>query len=201
MKSPDLYLLDTSALSEFTFQEPHPSFKAWIRTVPESSLALSSSAVVETQRGIENVKSKNPGWATDLDRWLTALLGTDVTFLPTTPGSARLYGKMSSVPALKYLWTPDPCAKRPRLGQDLELAATAIAYQVPIVSANVRDFLAIHGRFRLPGLFDPHAGRWSIPCHGMKQRPASQRAGADLYLKTLISNDGSVRQIRSALGS
>jgi hypothetical protein len=184
---PELYLLDTSVLSEFTLREPHPSFRSWVLTVPERSLAISASAVIETQRGIEKLKPQNPDRAGELDDWLTALLGrTDIRFLPMNPRAARLYGKMTSVPALKNLWVPDAQARRPKLGQDLQVAAVGLAYQVPIASVNVRDFLQIHVHFPLPGLFNPHSGNWVIPCRALRRRIGTQGMGTVLRIETLV---------------
>lgn len=184
---PELYLLDTSVLSEFAHKQPHPSFRTWVLTVPERSLAISASAIIETQRGIEKVKTSNPGRATELDEWLTALLRrTDVRFLPMNPRAARLFGKMTSTPALRNLWVPNPRAKQPKLGQDLQVAATSIVYQTPIASINVRDFLLIHAHFPLPGLFNPHSGNWEIPCRTMRRPDPMQGAGADLRIEILV---------------
>jgi predicted nucleic acid-binding protein len=164
MDHPELYLLDTAALSEFALKEPHASFADWVATVPEGSLAISSSSVIETQRGVEKLKGSKPLRAKELDEWLTVLLGrTDIRFLSMNARAARIFGKMTSVPALKNLWVPDPRAAQPKLGQDLQVAATSIAYQAPIASPNVKDFMLIHARFPLPGLFNPLSGLWTIP--------------------------------------
>jgi predicted nucleic acid-binding protein len=64
---PELYLLDTSTLSEFALKAPHPAFVTWILAVPERSLTISASAVIEIQRGIEKLKASNPRRATELD--------------------------------------------------------------------------------------------------------------------------------------
>lgn len=184
---PELYLLDTSVLSEFTLKEPHPSFRIWILAVPERALAISASALIETQRGIEKLKASNPGRAAELDSWLTALLArTDVRFLPMNPRAARLYGRMTAVPALKNLWVPDAHAKRPKLGQDLQVAATAVAYQVPVASVNVKDFLQVHAHFPLPGLFNPHSSNWVIPCRALRRPIQAQGWAADLRIETLV---------------
>jgi predicted nucleic acid-binding protein len=166
MDHPELYLLDTAALSEFALKEPHASFANWVATVPEGSLAISASSVIETQRGVEKLKGSKPLRAKELDEWLTVLLGrTDIRFLSMNARAARIFGKMTSVPTLKNLWVPDPRAAQPKLGQDLQVAATSIAYQAPIASPNVKDFVLIHAHFPLPGLFNPLSGSWAIP-HG-----------------------------------
>jgi predicted nucleic acid-binding protein len=184
---PETYLLDTSALSEFTLKEPHPSFISWVLTVPERSLAVSASAVIEIQRGIEKIKASNPVRAGELDEWLTALLGrTDVRYLPMNPKAARLFGKMTSVPILKNLWVPHPHANNPKLGQDLQVAAISIAHQAPIASMNIRDFLLIHVYFPLPGLFNPLSGGWEIPCRAMRPTTSMQKTGASLHSEAFV---------------
>jgi predicted nucleic acid-binding protein len=164
MDHPELYLLDTAALSEFALMEPHASFANWVATVPEGSLAISASSVIETQRGVEKLRGSRPHRAKELDEWLTVLLGrTDIRFLSMNARAARIFGKMTSVPTLKNLWVPDPRAAQPKLGQDLQVAATSIAYQASVASPNVKDFMLIHAHFPLPGLFNPLSGSWAIP--------------------------------------
>lgn len=93
---------------------------------------------------------------------------------------------MTSVPALKNLWVPAPRAPRPKLGQDLQIAAISITYHVPIASPNVKDFKSIHAHFPLPGLFNPLSGTWAIP-HDKMQPPDSGLATADGRIETPIS--------------
>jgi predicted nucleic acid-binding protein len=186
MEHPELYLLDTSALSEFALKVPHPAFVAWVLTVPERSLAISASAVIEVQRGIEKLKASNPRRARELDEWLSVLLArTDARYLPMNACAARIFGRMTAVPALKNLWVPDPRAPQPKLGQDLHIAATSIACQAPIASPNVKDFMSIHAHFPLPGLFNPLSGTWAIP-HGAIQPPVSKPATAAGRVQTPV---------------
>lgn len=160
---PACYLLDTCVLRQFNLREPHPSFNTWIQQIPAGSLAISFSTVIEIQRGIEKLKATNAPRAARLDEWLTTFLQTDVRFLAQDVATARLFGKMSSVPALKCLWVPDSRSKIPKLGQDIAIAATAIVHEIPIATGNVKDFLLIDQHFRLPGLFDPRTCHWEIP--------------------------------------
>ena len=188
MDHPELYLLDTAALSEFALKEPHASFADWVATVPEGSLAISSSSVIETQRGVEKLKGSKPLRAKELDEWLTVLLGrTDIRFLSMNARAARIFGKMTSVPALKNLWVPDPRAAQPKLGQDLQVAAMSIAYRASIASPNVKDFMLIHAHFPLPGLFNPLSYSWVIP-HGATQPIVPNLAPDAERIKTSVGS-------------
>lgn len=150
-----MYVLDTNIVSEFARARPHGGLLAWLKNIPEGSIALPFSAVMEIQRGITELASRNPGKALDLQRWLQCLLLSDAKFLPMDVGTAKILGMMSAEPMLRDLWVPDGSSKKPKLRQDLAIAATAIAYGFPVATRNEKDFLRIHLFFPLPGIVNP----------------------------------------------
>ena len=65
---------------------------------------------------------------------------------------ARLRARMTTCPALRTFLISDPFSARMKFGEDLTIAATAIVLSAVVVTFNVRDFLAIHRQFPLPGI-------------------------------------------------
>lgn len=166
-------LLETCLISQFTYKNPSPQFITWIKNIPEDSLAISVATVFEIQKGIEKLRSANSPRVQAFKVWLDDLLATSIICLQQDIETARLHAKMVAVPALKCLWVPDPTARSPKYGQDLLIAATSIRYEIPIATINIRDFMAIHEHFSLPGLIDPSTSLWHIP-PGLNSSSASQ---------------------------
>ena len=76
--------------------------------------------------------------------------------------AAVLLGRMWATPSLNNFIANDPRSMKAKSGADLAIAATAIARDMIVVTANVADFLAISALFPLPGLFNPFASTWAI---------------------------------------
>jgi len=163
MKAPERILLDTCVVSQFTYRHPSPDLITWIRKFPEKSLAMSVATVFEIQKGIEHLKACGSDRASQLEKWLEELLASDIDCLLQDVCISRLVAKMVAVPKLKHLWIPDRSAKKPKLGQDLLIAATAIRYRIPLATTNSQDFLLINEHFQMPGVFDPLSMSWCIP--------------------------------------
>lgn len=162
MKKPACFLLDTCVVSENAYRNPSETLITWLRGLPNISFAISVATVVEIQRGIEKLRLCGSWRALMYEEWLVKFLSTDITCLDQDIAISRLIGRMTSVPALRGLWVPTSDAKDPKLGQDIWIAATAIIYDLPIATMNIRDFLLIHQYFPLPGLFDPTRLEWHI---------------------------------------
>lgn len=156
-----MFLLDTNIVSELSRKKPNRELLEWITHVREP-LAISFSAVLEIQRGIENVSTHAPEKASGLRAWLSDILESDIIFLPMDAETARTYAVMTMVPALEFLWAPNPKAKRPKPGQDLAIAATAVRYGALLATANPSDFVRINDVFPLPGIYDPRTSTWHI---------------------------------------
>lgn len=109
-----------------------------------------------------NRKSPALGFAraNALEEWLDRLLASDLVCLDQDVITARIVGQMISTPALKSLWVPDAKSKKPKFGQDLQIAAASIRHQIPIATENISDFLRIHQCYKLPGLCNPATGEW-----------------------------------------
>ncbi|WP_181168130.1 PIN domain-containing protein [Mesorhizobium sp. B2-4-19] len=166
-----MYVLDTNVLSALAHKRPNPKVVDWVGNL-RAPIAIPFSAVFEIQRGISMLKPKDAQRAASLAKWLKSLLESDVIFLAMDAPVAQLYADMTLVPALQDLWVPCKHAKKP--GQDLAIAATAIAHRAVVASMNTKDFVRIDRYFRLRGLFNPDCGKWDIPLASARRSSAAQ---------------------------
>ena len=159
-----MFLLDTDIISNFRKAKPHPNLLAWIDATGWSEVASSVISLMEIQIGIERVRRSDPGVAAVVEEWLNGILQAGpMQIISLGPDAAIILGKMYDQPALRNFLFTAPASKRPKTGADLAIAAIAIAAGAVVVSANERDFLAIHRHFPLPALFNPMENRWPVP--------------------------------------
>lgn len=161
-------ILDTCIVSQLAYKHPPPNLSTWAKHFPDNCWAIAVATATEIERGIEQLRSAKSPKATKLARWLDSLIESDILWLEHDVEVARLFGRMSSTPALKQLWIPDASARKPKLGQDLQIAATSIRYKLPLATANVKDFMLIHKWYQLPGIYDPTSDVWLV-------RPSSKK--------------------------
>jgi predicted nucleic acid-binding protein len=148
-------------LSELALKRPNPSVVEWVTSEP-AAMSIPFGAVIEIERGIVNLANHNVSRAYMLSEWLRSLVTSDIIFLPMNFETARLYGQMTTVPALRDLWVPSALTNKPKLGQDLSIAAVAIIMDAPIATMNTKDFMKIDRFFPLPGLYNPAIDEWPI---------------------------------------
>ncbi|MCC6006797.1 MAG: type II toxin-antitoxin system VapC family toxin [Rhodobacteraceae bacterium] len=122
-----MYLIDTNVLSALRRPDRAPQVTDWLRAKPEDQLFISVVTLGEIERGIALQEDRNPGFATDLRRWIdrTSLLFAD-RLLPFGAEEARIWGRLS--------------ARIGHNGADLQIAATALAQGAIVVTGNVSDF-------------------------------------------------------------
>lgn len=65
-----MYLLDTNIVSELRRQKPHGAVVAWIQSVGDKDLYLSSVTLAEIQAGIEITRDRDVERAAELEAWL-----------------------------------------------------------------------------------------------------------------------------------
>ena len=65
-----MYLLDTNIVSELRRQKPHGAVVAWIQSVDDKDLYLSSVTLAEIQAGIEITRDQDAERAAELEAWL-----------------------------------------------------------------------------------------------------------------------------------
>jgi tRNA(fMet)-specific endonuclease VapC len=123
------YLLDTCVLSDFTKGELGTQTR--LRQTPPMDIAVSSITVMELRYGLQ----LNPQRAAKIEPTITSLL-VSVTLLPFTTAEAEQAAQIRSL--LKTRGQP--------IGAyDVLIAATALAHNLIMVTANVREFARIPG--------------------------------------------------------
>ncbi len=160
--SDDVFLLDTNVLSNSSKMKPDPEISRWLRA--QSRVAIPFAAILEMEIGISNATINNPPKALALTEWLDGVLQTEFEYAIPTPAVARKLAEMYCCNHLTHLWYTDPDRpKKRRPGQDLFVAATAIAYKIPIATCDSKDYQAITAWFPLPGVYNPSTGVWLVP--------------------------------------
>lgn len=154
------YLMDACVLSETSKVRPDLGIVHWLSEVRK--LVIPMGAIVEFEQGIRLRAQHDLESAVRLSEWLDDLLSTGIRLLNTDVAIARKYGEMRACGSLKPLFLTNPDAKMVRGGQDVHIAAAAIAHGYTIATLNVKDFLFIHRWFPIPGLYDPKANHWYI---------------------------------------
>jgi Predicted nucleic acid-binding protein, contains PIN domain len=126
------FLLDTNVISEYSRSNvPHEGVRTWLDRQPESSLHLSVLTLGEIRKGAtllpESSKRKQ------LELWLATELPMRFAnrLLPINQVIAELWGAMAAQAQLKGVTLAVI---------DGLIAATAIHYNLEIVTRNVKDF-------------------------------------------------------------
>ena len=117
-------LVDTNVLSELARPMPNPRVVGWARGVP-LPLSLSVVTLEEIHFGL----SWRPN--AEIEAWFEAFLIESCRVLPITESIARRAGELRG--RLRG-------SGRQRTQDDMLIAATAQAHQIPVATRNVRDF-------------------------------------------------------------
>ncbi len=122
------YLLDTNVISELVRAKPEQSVVAWFESVPNTALFLSALTLGEIRKGVEQLK--NSVRKEKLRIWLEVELieWFDKRILTIDAAIADRWGRLQAemertIPAIDSL-----------------IAATALHYDLRLVTRNKRDF-------------------------------------------------------------
>ena len=133
------YLIDTCVLSELRRSQANANVVAWVNARPRQSLYLSVLSLGEIRKGIEGVS--DPEFRQSLLDWLQVQLPDYF--------SGRVLGIDASIADRWGRVQADAGRTLPVI--DALLAATALCYDLTLVTRNVKDFA---------GLGVPHINPW-----------------------------------------
>ena len=139
-----MYLVDTDVVSELRKKDKaNPGVAAFFSDAAVRDLPLYMAAVTvgELRRGVELIRHRgDPSQARSLERWLEGLVAEyGDNILPFDADAAQIWGRLR-VP-------------HPENPLDKQIAATALLYDLVLVTRNVRHFASTGVR-----LLDPFAG-------------------------------------------
>ncbi|MHB1701821.1 MAG: PIN domain-containing protein [Acidobacteriaceae bacterium] len=122
------YLIDTNVLSELSRRQPEPRVVTWFSNRPASGLFISVLTLGEIRKGIEGVT--DAARRLRLNDWLEAELPAFFygRMLPVDGAVAERWGRLLGA------------AGRPVAAIDSLLAATALHYELQMVTRNRADF-------------------------------------------------------------
>jgi predicted nucleic acid-binding protein len=162
VRNEPVLLMDTDIVSLMGRAKPPLGLRPWLLRVGIDRLALCYPVIAELLRGAHLRVREDPERALLITNWVNELISMPFPFPAMTASVATVYARMTSVPALRHMWTVQSKQKGNRLGHDLMISAVAIAHRMPILTANVDDFLKIHQHFPLPGVYHPMEAQWYL---------------------------------------
>ena len=121
-----MYLLDTNVVSELRRKKPHGAVVAWLQSVDDKDLYLSSVTLAEIQAGIEITRDQDIERAVELETWLDDVAAT-YNILDLDGNAFRAWAKLMH-------------KKSDTLYEDGMIAAIAKVNKLIVVTRNVTDF-------------------------------------------------------------
>ena len=131
MTEDSAYLFDTDALSEPLKKQPLPAFVEWLATIPRERQYTSAVVIGELFAGAYREKVGGHHLTDIEERVLPSL-----SVIPYDAVVARVYGRLRA--KLQDAGTPLAVP-------DLQIAATALHYDLELVTGNVRHFERVPG--------------------------------------------------------
>lgn len=121
-----MYLLDTNVVSELRKPRPHGAVLAWIESVDDAALHLSTVTLGEIQAGIELTREQDPEKAAELENWLDLVAGS-YNVLPMDGPAFRCWARLMH-------------RRSDTLYEDAMIAAVARVNGLTVVTRNMADF-------------------------------------------------------------
>jgi predicted nucleic acid-binding protein len=159
-----IYLLDTDVISALMTSPGHrrrQKIEAWLRSLGDAPVMLSSVSIAEINRGIALIS--NPAVAAAIRKSLDTILSIygDAIITPSHQ-EWQSFARLSAIAELRHLCHGKNKKNLPRTGADLFLAIQAASINCAIATYNVDDFRLIGRHLPLSGgLVDVATAAWA----------------------------------------
>lgn len=121
-----MYLLDTNIISELRRPKPHGAVVAWLESVEDKDLFLSTVTLGEIQAGVELTREQDAAKAAQIEQWLNQV--------------AQTFNVLPMDGVLFRAWATLMHRTSDTLYEDTMIAATAQVHHLTVVTRNVADF-------------------------------------------------------------
>lgn len=124
-----MYLLGTNVVSELRKPKPHGGVVAWLESIDDAHLYLSTVTLGEIQAGIELTREQGEAKADEIEAWLEQVAEA-YNLLPMDTSAFRAWARLMH-------------RRSDTLYEDAMVAATAKVHGLTVVTRNVADFTAL----------------------------------------------------------
>ena len=123
------FLLDTNVLSELRKgNKGEPKVRKWMASVASAKHFISVLSLGEIRKGIELLRKKSPTHCPAFERWLLQIqTDYDKNILTITEEVAERWGRLMAIQTFPVV--------------DSYIAATALEYDLTVVTRNTADFV------------------------------------------------------------
>jgi toxin FitB len=121
-----MYLLDTNVISELRKPKPHGAVVAWFKAIHHLPKYISSVSIGEIQSGIELTREQDEVKANEIEQWLGGIIA-NFEILAMNALCFKEWAKLMHRESDTRI-------------MDAMVAATAKAFNLTVVTRNVRDF-------------------------------------------------------------
>lgn len=121
-----MYLLDTNVISELRKRKPHGAVLAWHDAYEHMPMYISAVSVGEIQTGIERTREQDEAKSQHIERWLGRIMA-NYEILPMNALCFKQWAKLMHRESDTRI-------------MDAMIAATAITFNLTVVTRNVKDF-------------------------------------------------------------
>ncbi|WP_156379851.1 hypothetical protein [Rhizobium sp. Leaf383] len=164
----------TCLISESTKPRPNPQVVSFLAN---NTIVLPSAVITDVERGILRLSSHDPQRASRLRDWLNSQREAWPILNSREREAAQVLAAILECKPLKNIWLPQPKAHNPKLAYHVFIAASAIAYDLPIATVGTDRLLSINSFFPLPGIFSAKDGIWTTatPARWMTGQPTGYK--------------------------